>query len=272
MNELKGKTAVITGAASGIGRALAEAAAAVGMKIVAADIREDALADAVEALRDAGAQVTGVPVDVAREASVEALAEAAYAELGAVHLLVNNAGIAYAESAWDTPIAEYERMVQVNLFGVIYGVRAFVPRMLRGGEWGHVVNVASAAGLFTVPGFAAYSASKYAVVGLSEALYHDLAARKATVGASVLCPSWVRTRIADLDPSASSSDEITTSLRQGVADAVANGLEASDVAQRVLEGVVANRFYLLTHESTEAAVRARADDITEGRKPTFFMR
>jgi short-subunit dehydrogenase len=272
MDALEGKTIVITGAASGIGLALANEAVRRGMRVLAADIDEVALTRAVAELERAHGQVKGVRVDVADAASVTALAAASYAHFGAVHVLINNAGIAGAEAAWNTPIEEYDREIRINLYGVIHGVRAFVPRMLESKETGHVVNIASAAGLFTVPGFAAYSASKFAVVGFSEALHHDLRARKADIHVSVVCPSWVRTNIVAGANAISPSDPVTTHVRNAVCDAVAHGIDASDVAKAVLDGVLAKQFYVLTHEDTRPAIHARTQDILEGRPPSSFLR
>ena len=150
MKELQGKVAVITGAAEGIGRAIAEQAAARGMKLVLADISEAKLNETVAALRASGAEVEGVQVDVSKAEQVEALAARAFERFGNVHLLINNAGVALAKSAWETTLADWEWVLGVNLYGVIHGIRAFVPRMLEKGEEGHIVNTASVAGLVSL--------------------------------------------------------------------------------------------------------------------------
>ena len=188
MKELQGKVAVITGAAEGIGRAIAEQAAARGMKLVLADISEAKLNETVAALRASGAEVEGVQVDVSKAEQVEALAARAFERFGNVHLLVNNAGVALAKSAWETTLADWEWVLGVNLYGVIHGIRAFVPRMLEKGEEGHIVNTASVAGLVSQPAMAAYNVSKFGVVTLTEGLHHDLTLRKTKLKASVLCP------------------------------------------------------------------------------------
>jgi short-subunit dehydrogenase len=272
MDALEGKVAVITGAASGIGFALATDALRRKMRVVAADIDEAALARAMAELERTGGKVAAVRVDVADALSVKALADTTYERFGAAHVLVNNAGIAGAEAAWNTPIEEYDREIRINLYGVIHGVRAFVPRMLESKASAHVVNIASAAGLFTVPGFAAYSASKFAVVGFSEALHHDLRARKADIHVSVVCPSWVRTNIVAGANASSPSDPVTTLVRNAVCDAVAHGIDANDVAKIVLDAVLAKQFYVLTHDDTRPAIQARTQDILEGRPPTSFLR
>lgn len=270
MRELKGRVAVITGAAGGIGRALALHAADAGMRVVLGDLDGERLAPAVAEVAARGAEALGVQVDVGDAPSVERLAEQAYARFGAVHLLVNNAGIAVSGAAWKLPLDAWDRVLRVNLYGVVHGVHAFVPRMLAGGEAGHVVNVASAAGLITAPGFAAYSASKFGVVGLTEALHHDLRARAAAVSASLLCPSWVQTQIAQ--PRAGHEagpepDAVDAAAMRAVAQAVAHGIEPAQVAREVFDAVEADRFYIVTHPDTLAAVRQRTDDILQGHQP-----
>ncbi len=278
MDDLKGKVAVITGAGNGIGRAIALAAAEKGMRVVLADIDPARVEKVAEELTALGADVQAVVVDVADVVSVGALAEAAYAQYGKVHLLVNNAGIAYLNSAWETPLEVWRRMMAVNLDGVVYGVRSFVPRMLEGGEPGHIVNVASAAGLVTSPGLAAYCASKFAVVGLSEALFHDLRVRESKVSVSVVCPSWVQTAITSVGGGDGAKahgdvdvvDDIAKGARAAITEAVRTGIPASDVATQVFDAIAADRFYVLTHPMTLAGVRIRTDDILGTRPPTLF--
>jgi NAD(P)-dependent dehydrogenase (short-subunit alcohol dehydrogenase family) len=272
VRDLQGKVIVVTGAGSGIGRALVLAAAQRGMRVVLADIDAQRLAQVTEEVRSRGAEALGVEVDVSSAVSVAKLAERAFAQFGAVHVLVNNAGIATSGAAWLLPMETWERTLGINLFGVIHGVHSFLPRMLESGEPGHVVNVASAAGLISVPGFAAYSASKFGVVGLSEALFHDLKARKANIGASVLCPSWVQTRIAhdSLVPELA-VDAVDASVNAAVSRAVSQGIAAESVAEAVFDAIEAERFYVLTHEDTRRAVEARTKDILEDRQPTMAV-
>jgi NAD(P)-dependent dehydrogenase (short-subunit alcohol dehydrogenase family) len=268
VRELENKVMVVTGAGSGIGRALALHAASRGMRVVLADIDASRLAQAVEDVRGRGARAEGVEVDVGSADSVEQLAARAYAAFGAVHVLVNNAGIAVAGAAWTLPLETWKKVLDINLYGVIHGVHSFLPRMLAGGEPGHVVNVASAAGLISVPGFAAYSASKYGVTGLSEALYHDLKLRKSAVSASLLCPSWVQTRIAQ-DSLTTRGDAVDAHVNAAVGKAVAHGIPAEAVAERVFQAIETDTFYVLTHDDTRSAVQARSDDIVQGRPPTM---
>ncbi|MFN7287596.1 MAG: SDR family NAD(P)-dependent oxidoreductase, partial [Burkholderiales bacterium] len=196
MTTLRDRVAVVTGAASGIGLAMAQAFAAEGMKLVLADIEQARLDAALQGLRAQGATAIGRRVDVAIEAEVQALADAAWAEYGAVHVVCNNAGVAAPSlmtNAWQAPIADWQWILNVNLMGVLYGVRAFVPRMLEQGEEGHIVNTASVAGLLT--GANPYHVSKQGVTCITEGLYRDLRRAGAKVSASVLCPGLIRTDI-----------------------------------------------------------------------------
>lgn len=277
MQELQGRVAVITGAAEGIGKAIAQRAAAEGMRLMLADIDPERLGATVAELSAAGVEVDGRRVDVSRADEVAALADAAWARFGAVHLLVNNAGVALARSAWETSEQDWAWVMGVNLYGVAHSLRAFVPRMLTQGEEGHIVNTASIAGLVSEPALAAYNVSKFGVVTLSEGLHHDLALRKARIGVSVLCPGWVRTRIADaerhrgaderIDPS--SLDSVTTRTEQSIRKAVQNGIAPEQVATEVFDAVRRERFYILTHPESRAAIRMRMEDILNDRLPSL---
>lgn len=270
MRELKSKVLVVTGAASGIGRAIALAAAERGMRVVLADIDPDGLVEAVREVEAQGTEAHGVRVDVGDATSVEHLAHETYARFGAAHLLINNAGVAVGGAAWTLPLADWERSLRINLFGVIYGIHAFLPRMIADDEPGHVVNVASAAGLIAVPSFAAYNASKFGVVGLTEALYHDLKLRKTKIGVSLLCPAWVQTRIADRGAvNRATADAVDAAVDASVARAVASGISAEQVARHVFDAVEAERFYVITHADTRQAVVLRSDDIVQGRSPSI---
>ena len=281
MQQLQGRVAVITGAASGIGLALAQACAREGMKLVLADIETDPLLRVQAQLRAEGVAAVAQTADVMDEAQVIALADTAYREFGAVHLLCNNAGVAapaLRAPSWETSAAEWQWVLGVNLSGVAHGVRAFVPRMLAGGDEGHVVNTASVAGLISGPG--PYFASKHGVVCLSEALYKELRAAGARLSASVLCPGLVRTAILDAErnrPAAFGPRTDLQSASAGVREAAASfreslqsGYAPSQVADAVLDGVRADRFYIVPAQPPLVdLVRLRLQDILEGRNPTL---
>src|SRR6266536_1627947 len=199
MKVFQDKVAVVTGAASGIGRALAAKSAQEGMKIVLADVEESALKQAEEELKASGARVLAVRIDVSQAADVERLAQQAFATYGAVHLLCNNAGVAAGTTVWESSLADWQWVLGVNLWGVIHGMHFFVPRMLAQDSEGHIVNTASSAGLVASSGLGIYKVSKHGVVTLSETLALELAARGTKLKASVLCPEWVNTRILDAE-------------------------------------------------------------------------
>ena len=281
MQELSGRVAVITGAASGIGLAMATRFARDGMKLVLADVETAALQRALAQLQAAGAKGIAVTVDVSDAVQVQALADAAYAEFGAVHLLCNNAGVAsptLSLPAWEGSAADWQWIVGVNLMGVVHGVRAFVPRMLASGDEGHIVNTASVAGLLT--GSGPYFASKHAVTCLSEGLYKDLRAAGARLSASVLCPGIIRTAILDAErnrPAALGAPTDVAALpeatRAWAADFRAQleaGLDPELVADAVAEAVVADRFYIVPAQPPLLAlIKTRMQDISELRNPTL---
>lgn len=278
MQDLKAKVAVITGAAEGIGKAIAVAAAAEGMRLVLADIYQELLDKTVTELRQTGAEVIGVVTDVSKENEIQALADQAYTQFGQVHLLVNNAGVAFAKSAWETTAKDWEWIMGINLYGITHAIRIFVPRMLASNEVAHIVNTASVAGLIAEPALAAYNVSKFGVVALSESLQHDLNLRQAKIGVSVLCPSWVKTRITDAERNRKTEDRIQVeqlekvSLKTGAAinKAVEAGIAPQHVARDVINAIKNNTFYILTHPETKAAVAIRSEDILQGRAPTLL--
>ena len=282
MREFQGKVAVVTGAASGIGRALADRSAQEGMQVVLADVEEDALARTAEQLKAGGAQVTAVRTDVSRAGDVERLAQAAFDTYGAVHLLFNNAGVGGGSTVWDSSLADWQWVLGVNLWGVIHGIHYFMPRMLEQGDEGYVVNTASAAGLTTSWALGAYTVSKHAVVALSEALVMQLAAQGARIKASVLCPMWVNTRIADAErnrPAELRNAEDERPLRpeeaamvEVVRQLIQSGMAPSQVADIVFDAIREERFYILTHPTVKLAVQARMEDILQQRMPTDIMR
>ena len=256
MEDLAGKTAVVTGAASGIGRALCLAFARAGAHVVAADVDDAGMAETVAGVRKAGTKGLAVRTDVTKLASVQALAERAWAEMGRVHILCNNAGVAIHGGLESATHRDWEWVLGVNLWGVIHGVEAFVPRMIAQKEPGHIVNTGSMAGLIASQGLGVYNTSKYAVVGLSETLQKDL--RPHNIGVSVLCPMGVSTNIrtsernrpAELQNPKWPEDSDWFQL-------IGRYLEPEDVAARVLRAVKANRLYVITHEEAREPLRRR---------------
>jgi NAD(P)-dependent dehydrogenase (short-subunit alcohol dehydrogenase family) len=271
MRDLTGRVAVVTGGASGIGRGMAEAFAARGMKIVLADIEEEPLEASVRALRNLGAEAHGVRCDVSDAASVEMLRDEALAQCGAVHVLCNNAGVAGSGGAatWEAPPEEWDWVLGVNLMGVIHGIRAFLPAMIEQAVPGHVVNTSSMAGL--IHGAGIYGVSKHAVVALSESLWSELRARGPAIGVSVLCPGWVRTRIMESErnrPEAPRPDpgeraaEVEM-MRGIIARLVERGSDPLEVGHLVADAILADRFYVLPHawqNMVEHRMRTILDD------------
>lgn len=279
MKEFTGKVAVVTGAASGIGYALAERFAAEGMRLAIADIHQPSLDEAAAKLRAPGATVLAQRVDVADAARVEAFADAVFTEYGAVHVLCNNAGVGLMpQNVWEASLEAYAWLLGVNLFGVIHGVRAFVPRMLSGGQDGHIVNTASMAGM--VSGGAAggpYAASKHAVVALTESLYTEFKLAEAPLSASVLCPGWVNTAIIEHSARDAPGNAAGTGARTAVeVNDLANvpGVYApSFVAGQVVDAIRDDRFYILaTQDDFLGWMKMRHDRIQDGRNPAVPRR
>jgi NAD(P)-dependent dehydrogenase (short-subunit alcohol dehydrogenase family) len=272
MQEFRDRVAVVTGAASGMGRAMADRFAAEGMKVVLADVEEAPLAHAERVLTDAGADVIAVHADVSSLADVQGLAQKALDAFGAVHVLCNNAGVGAGGFSWEQTEADWQWVLGVNLWGVIHGIRTFVPIMLEQDSEGHIVNTASVAGLIASPLLSSYSVSKFGVVALSETLHMELALRESKIKVSVLCPGLVNTRITDSgrnrpdalrnpdQPAASSSDFRERLEREG--------LPPSDVARQVFEAIRDERFYILTDEKFDDVIRTRMEDVLARRQPT----
>ena len=277
MRELRGKTAVITGAGSGIGRELALACAREGLGIVLADIDEAGLHATHAAVAPLGVGVESMRCDVSKPLEVEALADRAWQRFGAVHLLFNNAGVAVVGPAWTATLEDWQWTLGINLMGVVHGVRSFVPRMLAQGGECHVVNTASVAGLVDIAGSAVYCVSKHGVVALSECLYHDLRVAGAAIGVSVLCPAYVNTGIGDSARHRPSELAATNPLAAPYEEAVREALRSSrltatDIARMTLDAVKAGRFYIVTHGKIKPAIEARMRDILEDRLPTDVSR
>ena len=272
MKELSGKVAVVTGGASGIGRALGDRFASNGMKVVLADVDEKELDVAANELRELGAQAVGVRADVAVATDLEHLRDAALHAFGSVHVVCNNAGVGTGGPLWEVPLESWRWVLGVNLWGVIHGVHTFTPLLVEQGE-GHIVNTASSAGLTSVPLVGPYATTKHAVVGLSESLALDLAGTG--VGVSALCPMWVRTRILEsyrnAPPEVLAAEEARGSPlpdRMSVLAAIVEGgLDPAFVAEEVIEAVKTDRFYVLPHPAVKDAAVERARRIALDESP-----
>jgi len=273
VDELRGATAVVTGAGSGIGRALAQACAGAGMRVAVADVEAGALAETEARLLDAGATVIAVPTDVTDPAAVRALADAVDTELGGADLLCNNAGVFTGGTIWELPLADYRWVLDVNLYGILNGIQAFVPGMIERGRPGHVVNTISAAGLFPSPYSAPYTVSKFAGFALTECLASELAIVGAPIGVTALCPGAVRTGIATSarnrpdDPGPVSA--ATEFVGQALEATTARGRPPEEIAALVLDAVRAGRFLQFTDDSYPPALRVRADELLAGGLPVL---
>ncbi|MEW6760965.1 MAG: SDR family oxidoreductase [Pseudomonadota bacterium] len=280
MKDFRGKVAVITGGASGLGREFANMAAQLGMKLVLADVQAKALEHATEELLDGGAEVLSMVCDVSKGSHVQELADSAIARFGAVHLVFNNAGVGSGGLIWENSEQDWEWVLGVNLWGVVHGVRVFTRAMLecaaRDSDYeGHIVNTASMAGLLCPPAMGVYNVSKHAVVALSETLYHDLALVDAPIKASVLCPYFVPTGIAQSHrnrPEELESEERVTpsqvAAQMMTEKAVESGkVTAQDVARITFEAIREERFYIYSHPQALGAAAERFEAIVKGEQP-----
>jgi NAD(P)-dependent dehydrogenase (short-subunit alcohol dehydrogenase family) len=273
VRDFAGRVAVVTGGASGIGRAMARRFAVEGMRVVLADVEEEALEATVTALRRDELDVLGVLTDVASAESVDALARRAFDTYGAVHVLCNNAGVGgggVGSYVWEHSLKDWQWAFGVNLWGVVHGLNAFVPRMLAQGDEGHIVNTASVAGLVSGARLDVYGATKHAVVRVSEALHLQLTELGARLHASVLCPGYVQTRIgrsvrnrprALWDGAPPSRAALERQTREAEAVMREIGIPPEDVADQVLEAVREERFWILTHDGFDDAIRRRMESI-----------
>jgi len=279
VKEFRDRVAVVTGAASGIGRALAERFAGQGMKVVLADVEKDALRQAEADFREKGVDVLAVPADVSKSEEIDKLAQQTLDTFGAVHIVCNNAGVAGAWGpTWANTLDDWNWIIGVNLWGVIHGVRAFLPIMLEQGDEGHIVNTASLAGL--MPGRGIYGVTKQAVVALSESLYNDLKVADAKIGVSVLCPGWVNTNIMDAGRNrpaelARTVDAMPDPQREEIEKTVRNflktGLQPGAVADQVFEAIREDKLYVITHPEMDFIIRERFDNILSRTNPTARM-
>jgi NAD(P)-dependent dehydrogenase (short-subunit alcohol dehydrogenase family) len=275
MKELSGKTAVVTGAASGIGLALATRFAEEGMQVVLADIEDDALVEATRTLEEQGHDVHAIRTDVTQWQDVADLAQGAIGRYGTVHVVCNNAGVGGgAGTTWELTLDDWRWTVNVNLWGVIHGERAFLPHLLEHGEEAHIVNTASLAGHFANAGMAPYTATKYAVVGMSECLALELAAAESRVHVSVLCPPFVATRIHESHrnrpPELADTIEPTPereAAREAVGQMIAAGAAPSEMADAVVEAIRYDKFWVIPYPIAIAAIEARFRTIRDDTDP-----
>lgn len=275
MKEFKSKVAVITGAASGIGRGIAERCIKEGMKVILADINEKDLGNAERELRALGGKAVGVPTNVAKRSDVEQLARKTIETFGEVHLLVNNAGVGAGTTPWEATWNDWEWTIGVNLWGVIHGVKIFTPLMLAQNTECHIVNTASTAGVVVGSGAAPYSVTKHAVVALSENLYLTMKHRKALINVSVLCPGFVKSNILNSGlnrPHEFQDEPVEPSPEEraarGFMEAAINaGLSPSQVADQVFEAIRKERFYILTDHQWTEAIRMRVENLLRLENP-----
>ncbi|ADM70831.1 1-deoxy-11-beta-hydroxypentalenate dehydrogenase [Paenibacillus polymyxa E681] len=280
MREFKDKIAVVTGAASGIGRAIADRCINEGMKVVLADIEEEALLRAEKQLKDMGAETLSVVTDISKEADIRALAQKTVQTFGAVHLLFNNAGVDAGTGCllWENTVADWQWVINVNIWGILFATEIFVPIMLKQKTACHIVNTASIAGLLSGPGNGIYSASKHAVLSLSETLHQELRLIGSNVGVSVVCPGFVRTQIMDAERNRPTELSKQTGLgnlppeRQAINQlarkAVQNGILPEDVANQMFEGIKKGQLYIITEPKFKPAIRQHMENVLNESNPT----
>jgi NAD(P)-dependent dehydrogenase (short-subunit alcohol dehydrogenase family) len=278
MRDFKDKVAVVTGGASGIGLAMARRFAREGMRVVIADIEAEALAAAEREILSMGSTVLAVRTDVSKSQDVEALAARILNAFGSVHIVCNNAGVAGTTGpVWERSIGDWQWVMGVNVWGVIHGIRTFVPIMLKQGEAAHVVNTASVAGLLSSPFGGVYNATKHAIVTISEVLYAELVLAGAPIGVSVLCPGFVKTRI--MDSPRNRPAELTEGMvspsaqafRETVRRMVEAGASPDLVADKVLDAIRDEKLYILTHLEYNERIRQRVEGILAGRNPALEL-
>ena len=259
MKDLTNKVVVVTGAASGIGEGIAITAARRGAHVVLADIAADRIGRVTRRLQDeCGARTLEVPTDVSDPDAVEALAEAAYAEFGAVHMLFNNAGFSRYGAAWDMPMEDWKAVMDTDFYGCLYGIRAFVPRMIAAGQPSHIINTASLAGLVPTPRSAPYAAAKHALVGLSASLRYELEMEQAPIKVTVVCPGYIKTGILErlVERQNTVTSEHDRKMIEAVSAGCESGMEIEEAGQVILDGVANGQFWIAPNGARfEQAIR-----------------
>ena len=277
MIEFENKVAVVTGAASGIGLAMAREFYQQGMRVVMADIEHQALTVAATSLNDS-ARVLAVVTDVSDPKAVDALADSAFESFGGVHIVCNNAGVFVGGASWECSDADYRWLIDVNVMGIANGIRSFVPRMIAAGEEGHIVNTASMAAMTTMPFSSVYCMSKAAALSLSECLFKELEVVAPQLGVSVLCPELINTSLASAQRNRPchysqqgdlTETEMSKMTEQAISDGIASGIEPAVMAERVLQGIKDKKFYLLPQDGWKKAAMIRQDEIRQEANPTF---
>ncbi len=282
MKVLKGKTAVVTGAASGIGLGLAEEFAAEGMKVVLSDIEEKGINEAADKIAETGAETLAVVADVSKKEDVENLAKKTIDKFGAVHIVCNNAGVIRGDVSWQMPVEDYAWHIDVNLWGVIHGIRTFVPILIEQDEEAHIVNTGSMSSLTATPYTAAYTLSKHAVISFSECLYHELIMSGTKIGVSVVCPAAVKTKIYEAEkhrqdcyePALRGDTSFSDMFKALLEDSFKGGITPNEMARQTISAIKRNQFYVIP-EGGDAfrwvkVVHGRLDDIRECRNPVFL--
>lgn len=273
MNVFTGNVAVITGAASGIGLGLAERCASENLRLVLADRDNEALLKISKRLSDKGTDLIAVPTDVSNPNALNTLADAAYNAFGQVDLLVNNAGVLISGLSWERPIEDWQWILNVNLMGVVHGLHSFVPRMLAQDTPGHIVNIASLAGLLASPMMGPYTVSKQAVVALTETLHYELESINAKLKTSVVCPGPIATNIVDSGKNrvatSKISQEANAQLMAFLRSGINEGMTPEQCAEIILEGIREERFWIFTHEDFKDSYKTRADSVLQSINPVY---